>query len=189
MGAYIPSAYDDEIRASLTLRFSNINIPPGHPAHVPGHNETFMGQMKRHHGAENMFDRHRPKPLDRVAHRLHWSLGGGGVPANGSARLRWYWLLNAASGIMPAATADKIRDAINTALAYGSGIDSIQFYVTYNTAIPLRYDLDVVDSGSVRSLTLVSNQDVQLPNPPGGAQPDPPAPSPPETPINNVLVP
>jgi hypothetical protein len=148
-----------------------------------------MEQMKRHHAAENMFDKIAPKPLERVAHRLAHSIGMPS-PADPDARRRWYWLLNTASGIMPSVTADAIRDALSTALAVGSGINSIQFDLDYNTGLRLRYDLDVVDRRSLRKLTLISNLDVILPTPTIPQQPLNPHPSPGgEHPINNVPIP
>jgi len=80
MGGYIPSYWDNQIRAALNGRFSDTTIPAGDPAYVHGHTESFMGQMMRHHGGENMFDKHHPQPLERVAHRLHFSLGLGPAP-------------------------------------------------------------------------------------------------------------
>jgi hypothetical protein len=188
MGGYIPSYWDNQIRAALNGRFSDTAIPAGDPAH-DGHNESFMGQMRRHHGSENMFNKHAPQPLERVAHRLTYGLGLGPAPTNDAARRRWYWLLNSASGIMPAVTADKIRDALSGALAARSGITSIQFDLTYNTSQALRYDLNWVDTGSVRKLTLISNQDTMLPDPTPLQQPLNPPPFGGETRINNVNIP
>jgi hypothetical protein len=188
MGGYIPSFWDNQIRAALTGRFSDTGIPPGHAAHVPGHNENFMEQMKRHHRSENMFDRTAPKSLERVAHRLAHSIAMV-APTDTDARRRWYWLLNPASGIMPATTADKIRDAISTALAPNSVISSLQFTVTYNTRQHLRYDLDVVDAEGVRTLILISNLDAMLPTPTPGQQPLNPPRSAGEHPMNNAPVP
>jgi len=189
MGGYIPSYWDNQIRAALNGRFSDTTIPAGDPAYVHGHTESFMGQMMRHHGGENMFDKHHPQPLERVAHRLHFSLGLGPAPTNNDARRRWYWLLNAASGILPTATANNIRDALAGAMAAASGFTSIQFDLTYNTAQVLRYDLNVVDTGSIRKLTLISNQDVMLPNPTSVQQPLNPTPAGGETAINNANIP
>jgi len=110
------------------------------------------------------------------------------LPQN-DARRRWYWLLNAASGILPTATANNIRDALAGALAAASGFTSIQFDLTYNTAQVLRYDLNVVDTGSIRKLTLISNQDVMLPNPTSVQQPLNPTPAGGETAINNANIP
>jgi hypothetical protein len=144
--------------------------------------------MRRHHAVENMFDRASPKALERVAHRLAHSLGRP-VPTDRSARRRWHWLLNAASTIMPPVTADNIRDALSTALTPRSGINSIQFNLRYDSQNPLRYDLQVVDAGSVRTLTLISNKDVVLPDPAPALQPLNPHPGPGEHAINNALVP
>jgi hypothetical protein len=192
MGSYIPSYWDSQIRAALNGRFSDTTIPVSDPAHDPAHpGESFMGQKRRHHGHENMFDirpGHR-QSLERVAHRLAYSLGLGPVPTNDDARRRWYWLLNPASGILPSTTADKILNALAGAMAPGSGFTSIQFDLTYNTAQVLRYDLNVVDTGNVRKLTLISNQDAILPTPTSVQQPlNPPARGG-ETAINNVVIP
>ena len=75
------------------------------------------------------------------------------------------------------------------ALAAASGFTSIQFDLTYNTAQVLRYDLNVVDTGSIRKLTLISNQDVMLPNPTSVQQPLNPTPAGGETAINNANIP
>jgi hypothetical protein len=149
-----------------------------------------MEQMIRHHGYEHMFDRHHPKPLERVAHRLAFSLGLGPAPTNDDARRRWYWLLNAGSPFFAGTTtADDIRDAIAGALAAGSGFTSIQFDLTYDTKQAPRYRLNVHDTGTVRKLTLISNQDTALPTPTSLQQPlDPPSAGG-ETPINNVHIP
>jgi hypothetical protein len=187
MGGYIPSYWDHEIRAMLAGRFSDTAIPAGHPAHA-GQNENFMEQMKRHHAVENMFDKTAPKPLERVAHRLAHSIAKPS-PTNNDARRRWYWLLNSASGILPAATADKIRDAIASALAPTSGIYSIQFDMAYDTKQLLRYDLDVVDTGGVRKLTLISNLDTTLPDPTPAQQPLNPTKGGGEHDINNAPIP
>ena len=72
MGSYIPSYWDNQIRAALNGRFSDTTIPATDPAYVPGHaGESFMEQMIRHHGYEHMFDRHHPKPLES---RTGWRL-------------------------------------------------------------------------------------------------------------------
>lgn len=188
MGSYIPSYWDAQIRSALTGRFSDTGIPTGHPAHVPGHTETFMEQMKRHHLLEDMFDKTAPKPLERVAHRLAHSISTP-APADHDARRRWYWLLNTGSGIMPAPTADKIRDALATALAARSGISSIQFDTHYDTTQHLRYDLDVVDTRGIRKLTLISNLDAILTTPTPAQQPLNPRPSAGEHAINTVVIP
>jgi len=43
MGGYIPSYWDNQIRAALNGRFSDTTIPAGDPAYVHGHTESFMG--------------------------------------------------------------------------------------------------------------------------------------------------
>src|SRR6516225_11565463 len=98
----------------LTQRFSNVSIPASHPAHVGGHNETFIGQLRRHATAERLFD--NLHPLDRVSHRLAHSLGGGPVPTAGGPRARWHWLLNVASGNLHAATRASICSVLDQVL-------------------------------------------------------------------------
>jgi hypothetical protein len=200
MGAYIKSPYDTEICDMLTARFSDTVIPPTHPAHVPSHaGETFIGQLRRHRGSERLFN--GSHALERVSHRLAYSVNAGPVPATSSARLRWHWLLNAASTQLSAATKAAICDVLEQVLRPGSTVDLVTFNAQVKATASNSFELDpgnsrtpqiVVQGGkNVCLMMLNCPKDQPLPNPGAGQQPDPP-PSPgpgQEHAINNVPVP
>src|SRR5216684_1653712 len=125
MGGYIKSTDDDAICAMLTERFSDAAISNTHPAHVPGHAESFIGQLRRHRGSERLFD--GLHALERVSHRLAFSLGGGPVPVTLPPRRRWHWLLNAISTQLSGPTKAAICAVLEQVLQPGSTVDIVTF--------------------------------------------------------------
>jgi hypothetical protein len=197
VGSYIKSTDDDAICAMLTERFSDAAIPNNHPAHVPSHSETFIGQLRRHRGSERVFD--GAHPLERVCHRLAFSLGGGPVPNTLPPRRRWNWLLNAGSAQLPAATNAAICAVLDQVLRHGSTVDLVTFDAQVVATQSGLFELHpgnshtpqvvVQNNKNVCLMVLDCPQDQQLPNATPAQQPDPPPSPGHETPINNVPVP
>ena len=198
VGGYIKSTDDGDICSMLTLRFSNAGINPGHPAHVPGHNETFIDQLRRHRAAEQLFD--GTHAHERVSHRLAHSCLGRDVPHTLPPRRRWHWLLNAGSGQLIAATRSSICTILDQVLQSTSKIDYVVFDAQVAPTVsgsfevhpgnPLVPPTVLVGSMTVCMMVLDCPLDQQLPNPTVRQQPDPPPPDPRgEQPINNIPVP
>jgi hypothetical protein len=198
VGSYIKSSDDGDICSMLTFRFSNTTINSHHPAHVPGHNETFIGQLRRHRVAERLFD--GTHALERVSHRLAYSVGRGPTPTTMGPRKRWHWLLNAASGQLIPATRNSICTILDQVLQPISTVD----YVTFDAQVahtasghfevhpnnPTVPQTVLIGGLTVCLMVLDCPLDQQLPNPTPAQQPDPPLPDPRgETPINNIHVP
>jgi hypothetical protein len=196
VGSYIKSLDDVAICTMLTQRFSNVSIPASHPAHVGGHNETFIGQLRRHATAERLFD--NLHPLDRVSHRLAMSLGGGPVPTTAGPRVRWHWLLNVASGNLLAPTRTSISSVLDQVLRSTSTVDYVVFDAQVAPTASGSFELHpgnpsvpqtvLIGGMKVCMMVLDCPADNQLPGD-GGLQPDPPTNPGGETPINNVNVP
>lgn len=198
MGSYIKSSDDGDICSMLTLRFSNADINPGHAAHVPGHNENFIGQLRRHRQAgERLFD--GAHALERVSHRLAHSCGRGHIPTTLSPRRRWHWLLNNGSGQLTAATSQSICAILDQVLQSTSTIDYVVFdaQVAHTTSghfevhpgNPSVPQTVLLGGKNVCMIILDCPADQQLPNPSAAQQPDPPPPGPHEHPINNIPIP
>jgi hypothetical protein len=203
MGGYIKSIDDESICTMLAQRFSDVWIPAGHHAHVPGHNETFIGQLRRHRTSEQLFD--GTHALERVSHRLAYSLGGG--PVNGGPvpttlppRRRWHWLLNAGSGQLILPTRKSICTVLDLVLQPTSKVDYVVFDAQVGPTTSGAFELHpgnplvpqtvLIGSMTVCMMVLDCPIDQQLPNPTPAQQPDPPTADPRgETPINNVPVP
>ena len=198
MGSYIKSTDDGDICSMLTLRFSNAAINPGHPAHVPGHNESFLGQLRRHRTAEQLFD--GSHALERVSHRLAHSTGLGHVPKTLSPRRRWHWLLNTGSGQLITATCTSICTILDQVLQPTSKVDYVLFDAQVAPTVsgsfevhpgnPLVPPTVLLGGMKVCMMVLDCPLDQQLPNPTPAQQPEPPPPDPKgEHPINNIPVP
>jgi hypothetical protein len=182
MGSFIPTQADQEICRNLTKRFSD--------QLVPGGGQTYIQQLRSHHGREDLFDGHHH--LQRVAHRLAISVTGGPpVPANATSRSRWFHLLRKL--LDPRTT-----KAINTVLKKVLESPSIAYavFTTQPAQTVLNFELHPGNTGDpvlaldtngkvFCQVILDCHDDAPLPTPEPGTEHDPPDPeTTPEKPIS-----
>jgi outer membrane biosynthesis protein TonB len=182
MGSFIPTQADQEICRNLAKRFSDQLVPSGGA-------QTYIQQLRSHHGREDLFDGHHH--LHRVAHRLAISVTGGPpVPANATSRSRWFHLLRKL--LDPRTT-----KAINTVLKKVLESPSIAYAVfsTQPAQTVLNFELHPGNTGDpvlaldtngkvFCQVILDCHDDAPLPTPAPNTEPDPPDPeTTPEKPI------